>query len=195
MHSLATHDPRIRDGSFDLATTHAALAGDALARLRVVDCLMDLPAMLRIKNVRLGSPLRPHELDDVAQDVLLALWGKLDRYDGRAPLRHWAYGFGVVEIRRAIERRARQREQPIDDASLVVDDSRGAPHDHEPLRRLLAELDQSERDVIHLKHFEALTFDEISLRLAIATNTAKTRYYRGLGRLRRRLPREPSPGI
>ena len=41
--------------------------------------------------------------------------------------------------------------------------------------------------VLQLKHIEGLTFDQIGERLAISPNTAKTRYYRGLDKLRGRL--------
>lgn len=174
------------DGARELATIRAALGGDAVARQRLFDGLVDLPAMLRVKNQRLGQPLRPHELDDVLQNVLLSLWQKLTAFDGRAPLLHWAYGFGVVEIRRAVERRGRRREQPIVDEA-TADPATEPLHDPERVRQLLAGLDPDEQAVIRLKHFEALTFDEIADRLGIVANTAKTRYYRGLERLRQRL--------
>ncbi len=174
-------------GAADLATVRDALAGDAVARQRLVELLADLPAMVRLKNTRLGAPLRAHELDDVTQNVLLALWQKLQHFDGRVPLLHWAYGFGVIEIRRAIERRGRRRERAID--AEAVDHRVLAPagDDPERLRVQLADLDPAEQAVIRLKHFEALTFDEIAARLGTIANTAKSRYYRGLERLRHRL--------
>jgi len=41
-----------------------------------------------------------------------------------------------------------------------------------------------EARVIRLKHLESLTFEELSARLDLPANTAKTYYYRGLARLR-----------
>ena len=41
--------------------------------------------------------------------------------------------------------------------------------------------------MIRLKHFQELTFEEISSRLSIPANTAKTKYYRGLEKLRETL--------
>ncbi len=190
MHDLAESDsgalPSPPPPARDLATVQAALTGNNVARQRVVDLLADLPAMIRIKNARLGGRLQDNELDDVVQNVLLSLWRKLAGYDGRVPLLHWAYGFGVVEIRRTLERRGRRRERemPHEAATETAPDSL---HDPERLGRLLAELDPAEQAVIRLKHFDGLTFDEIAQRLSLLANTAKTRYYRGLERLRQRL--------
>ena len=48
----------------------------------------------------------------------------------------------------------------------------------------LSMLSPGESEVIRLKHFAQMTFEEIAERLGISANTAKTRYYRGLERLR-----------
>ncbi|HEX5053420.1 MAG TPA: sigma-70 family RNA polymerase sigma factor [Planctomycetota bacterium] len=178
------------DGAADLVTVRAALAGSTVARHRVVELLGDLPAMMRVKNARLGSRLQQHELDDATQSVLLSLWQKLDRFDGRVPLLHWAYGFGVIEMHRIVERRARRREQTC----LVEPEAPAAPaavaraeQASALLARGLAELDPPERDIVLLKHFEGLTFEAAAARLGLVVNTAKTRYYRALERLRARL--------
>jgi RNA polymerase sigma-70 factor (ECF subfamily) len=184
---VAPVDGRIAaGGGADVALATAARHGDPEARRRLLDGLADLPAMLRVKNARLGAPLRGDELDDALQNVLLSLWSKLDRFDGRVPLLHWAYGFGVVEIRRTIERRGRRRERSLD-GETVDHRASGSHGDPDRLRAAVAGLDPDEQAVVRLKHFEALTFDEIAARLGVAANTAKSRYYRGLDRLRRRL--------
>lgn len=42
--------------------------------------------------------------------------------------------------------------------------------------------------MIELKQFEELTFESTAERLDISVNTARTRYYRGLNKLRTLLP-------
>jgi RNA polymerase sigma factor (sigma-70 family) len=51
----------------------------------------------------------------------------------------------------------------------------------------LARLDPPADDIVRLKHFEELTFEEIGQRLLLSPNTAKTHYYRALVRLREAL--------
>jgi RNA polymerase sigma-70 factor (ECF subfamily) len=54
----------------------------------------------------------------------------------------------------------------------------------------VASLPEEQREVIVLKEYEGLTFQEISQVLDVPLSTVKTRLYRGLGQLRLRLTRE-----
>lgn len=79
-------------------------------------------------------------------------------------------------------RRWRQTREAVDADQLAG--GTGADLDlHEEIRQAMERLPPAEAEVIRLKHFEGLTFDEIGTRLDTSPNTAKTRYYRGLGTL------------
>ena len=135
-------------------------------------------------------PLDDHELDDVLQNVLLDLWRKLDRYDGRVPLAHWAYGFGVLEILTATERRRQRREQVGEVPDQLAP---GMPEPRavtERLARLCGELAETDQEILRMKHFEDRTFEDIAGRIGLPVNTVKARYYRALARLRQRLQPE-----
>jgi RNA polymerase sigma factor (sigma-70 family) len=178
-------------GAEDLAIVRRALAGDDDARRQLLDRLVALPAMVRGKHARMGAQLGSHEVEDVTQSVLLSLWAKLARFDGRAPLLHWAYGFCVLGLRKAMEHRQRNREHAVGEALESQDHGTPPPIDAEALHAEVRALEPSERQVVELKHFEALTFEEIGARLGMITSTAKTKYYRALARLRDRLrPRQ-----
>lgn len=170
----------------DSSLARAARAGDFGARQLLGERLAVLPTILR--RARLAGRLSAHEFEDASQDALLALWRKLDAFDGRSPLLHWAYGFAVLEMRRAMERRGCQREATIDGLSIATAEV-STPVDSERLQREVSGLDDGEQAVVRLRHFEMLTFDEIATRLGIRTSTVKTRYYRALDRLRHRLTR------
>jgi RNA polymerase sigma-70 factor (ECF subfamily) len=162
------------------------LDGDPAAGAEIVDRIACLPAMVRLKHLRMGAPLQPDELDDAIQNVLLAFWRKLDRFDGRVPLLVWAHGFGAVELVKAVERRARRRQR-----FRAVDEEPAAPggpaHDAERIALALAAEPEADARLLRLKHFDGLTFEEIAPRTGMPVNTVKTRYYRCLERLRRRL--------
>ena len=51
-------------------------------------------------------------------------------------------------------------------------------------------LPEEQREVIVLKEYEGLTFQEIAEVLGLPVSTVKTRLYRGLGRMRERLVRK-----
>jgi RNA polymerase sigma-70 factor (ECF subfamily) len=174
------------EGAADLTLVQAAVAGDAKATDALVERLAALPAMLRLKNARLGSPLSSHEIDDAAQNVLMALWQKLRRFDGRVPVLCWAYGFALVEIRRTVERRARRREREHEVDALPASAATPAL-DSERVAAAIDALPADDRQIVRLKHFAALTFEEIAAETGALTNTVKTKYYRALQRLRERL--------
>lgn len=169
----------------DLRLTQRVLAREANAHRELAEALAPLPAMLRIKNAKLGCPLGTHELEDATQNALMAILEKLDGYDGRVPLLRWAYGFGAIEVFRAMERRARRREQ--EHKSDVVIEPRRNDADGERLATALASLDADDRAVIERRHFTEQPFDRIAAELALPLSTVKSRYYRGLQRLRDKL--------
>ncbi|MCA8951716.1 MAG: sigma-70 family RNA polymerase sigma factor [Planctomycetes bacterium] len=179
---------RVEGGRFagPLELVRAALDGDARARDCVIEELACVPTMVRIKCQRLGGRLSAHELDDVAQNVLLAVWRKLAQWDGRAPLEHWAYGFVAIELLKTLERRARRAavEQIGDTALAASPAAAGGEVDGERLGLAVAQLEAGDQEIVRLKHHEELTFDEIAARLAVSANTVKTRYYRAIQRLR-----------
>lgn len=174
------------EGARDLALARAAIAGEEPAREAVIERLADLPAMLRIKNLRLGGILNAHELEDAAQGALAALWKKLAQFDGRVPLLYWAYGFALVELRRTVERRARRREK-FEDPDQMPALAPTVNADVELVRRVLAEVGEPDRSIVTLKHFNGLTFEEIAVRTGVVLNTVKSKYYRTLERLKDRL--------
>lgn len=162
-----------------------AEAGDGEAHRQLVAALAPLASMLRVKNARLGLPLRTHELEDAVQNAVLALLQKLGQFDGRVPLLRWAYGIAVIELLRTIERRRRRREQ--DHPAEPVEVTPQSTVDHERLAMALATLDAVDRTIVELRHLTELPFDAIAARLTMPLNTVKSRYYRGLQRLRERI--------
>jgi RNA polymerase sigma-70 factor (ECF subfamily) len=179
----------------DLELVRRVLGGNAEAVDDFVLRMSCARRFLAFRNASLGAPLGPDELEDCVQSALLAVWRKLGQFAGRASLEAWVYRFTQLELAnrlRGLERRPRALEsapEPSAEANARVDAAEA-----ERLYRALARLDEDSADVIRLKHLEACTFEEIGARLAVPTNTAKTRYYRGMERLRRILRDPRGPG-
>ncbi len=142
--------------------------------------------MLSARNTRLPHPLAPQEVQDLEQETLVVVWRKLGHFQGRSILETWIYPFCGFILMRALRSRARRGARESDGAGVEPLD------DPAPLERLdlavvhdaIERLDDEESAVIRLKHFEDQTFEELAARLAISPNTAKTRYYRALRRLK-----------
>ena len=172
----------------DLALVARARAGDEAAVDEIVDRLGCVPAMLRERHRRFGGSLSADELAEVEQETLAALWGKLGRFEGRASIETWAFRFVVNEHFKAFERRRKRGRFVSESEGLLAD--RGAPAEAEPaidavtIESGLARVGEPGAEVIRLRHFEELSFEEIALRFREPTSTVKARYYRGLERLR-----------
>jgi len=177
----------------DLRLVERALAGEGAAREALTIRLECVPRTLAAANARLGNVLSADELADLAQDVVLAVWRKLGTFRGEATLESWAWSFCRHELWNRVRRR--QRRRAVVHTSLEeiprppTSETGPSSVDYDHLEEGLAALDAAEREVIRLKHFEHLMFSEIAVRLGISPNTAKTRYYRGMVRLKHLLER------
>jgi len=173
------------DGDVELA--RAAREGDAEALARLSERLACVPGLVRSMHGRLGRPLHEDEVEEVVQETLTVLWSKLAQFDGRSALETWVYGFCGTQLIKSLERKRRRSKVVYGheaDRSAVAPGADLARIEFEWVHAALDRLDPPADDVVRLKHFEELTFDEIGERLAISPNTAKTHYYRALERLR-----------
>ncbi len=166
------------------------------AMIQFVDRMGCVPRILAAKNARLGRPLGDHEIQDAVQDCLVIVWRKLPEFEGRSTLETWIYRICTFELMNVVRRKQRQKLQIESQEALVEDlPARSEPSDDfGDLYSAIDTLDDAERRVVQLKHFDDLTFTEIGDALTISENTAKTRYYRGLRRLQLQL-RDRAPEL
>ncbi len=171
----------------DLELVRAARSGRREAVERLIARMRCVPRMLAAKNARMGRPLDDAELEDLVQESLYAIWRKLDTYAGRAALETWFYRFCFLELVRRVAQ-ARRTPAPLTDVEnalpAAITSERPGPFELEHVYRGLERLEPDEADAIRAKHLEELTFDEIGARLGVSPNTVKTRYYRGMLKLR-----------
>lgn len=182
------------DRGADLALVRRVLTGDEVAFAALRQRLARLPAMLRHQDARLGRPLNETELEDVLRDTVAALWAKLATFEGRASLETWMYRFAALELLKAVQRKCRA-PQILEDPWSAPDpagDESGAQEpafDRAELEDGLAALTSGAAEVIRLRHFDELGFEQIAARVGLPLNTVKARYYRGLARLKEILER------
>jgi RNA polymerase sigma-70 factor (ECF subfamily) len=184
----------------DLELVRRVQLGEPAAVEAFVQRLRCARRFLVYRNAGFGAPLGHHELEDTVQSTLLAVWRKLGEYAGRGPLEAWVYRFSYLELMnrlQALDRRPQELERV---AEPYAEGRELDPLERERLYRSLERLERVEpgaADVIRWKHLEACTFEEVAAHLAISVNTAKTRYYRGMQRLRQLLldPRGVGPDV
>lgn len=175
----------------DDALIAAALNGSAYAWEKLVKRYEG-----RIYNHGLRLTGNQSDAMDLMQEVFLGVYRNLHRFRGDAKFSSWIFRIAHnkamdMNRRHSLLKPARNEGAEEETFAAVAADSQ-----HEPdvklgeLRRnrqiveLLAALPFEQRLIVELKIFQSLTFDEIAVMQEISENTAKTRFYAALKKLR-----------
>ena len=127
---------------------------------------------------------------EVVQDVLLQLWRSPERFDpARGSLRPFllaqAHGRAVDIVRSESARRRREDvdAKELETPSVVEDDILDFVIGQD-IRKAVATLSRTEREVISLAYFGGHSYLEVASLLGIPEETARSRIRSGLARLR-----------
>ena len=150
---------------------------------------------------RLGCSLS--EVDDLAQETLIRLWGHRQSYHRGRPVRPYVLSIAKNVYLAYCERTSRETAArvslaaPSDLDRLLLRDGWQVEGPGEALlakyrefrlAQAVASLPPGERLVFVLKHHEGLKYEEIAFLLDIAEGTVKSRMFRAVRALRRALP-------
>jgi RNA polymerase sigma-70 factor, ECF subfamily len=119
------------------------------------------------------------QAEELAQETFLGMLRAIERYEPRATFR--AYLFGIAFKILAAHRRKGAREEntaEADDMDAAVDPARGDPDTAVFVREAMARLEPGEREVLMLREFEELSYEEIAGVLRVPVNTVRSRLYR-----------------
>jgi RNA polymerase sigma-70 factor, ECF subfamily len=120
---------------------------------------------------RLREPARAEEL---AQETFLAVLKGIERYEPRATFRTYLYAIAFRQLS-GEWRRAKRDAIPLETDPAVENN----PDDTLWLRRAVEQLDPAHREVLLLREYEQLSYDEIAEVLRIPVNTVRSRLFRG----------------
>ena len=127
---------------------------------------------------RLANPTRAEEL---TQDVFVAVLKGATRYEPRALFRTYLYSIAVRMLN--AERRKAWREA-TDPASADEPAQAAQAETAAWVRDAVERLEATEREILMLREFEELSYEEISQVLAIPVNTVRSRLFRARMALR-----------
>ncbi len=133
------------------------------------------------------------EVEDMAQEVFLRVYGARDHYRASGAFSTWLFRI-VLNVARSAYRRRRRRCQSLDEREPSCP-AAGADRavDREEQGRLVEEavaaLPAKLRDVLVLRQFGELTFAEIARVTGLPESTVKSRVRAALERLRAELKR------
>ena len=176
----------------DEALIAAALAGSPHAWEKLVKRYES-----RVFNQGLRLMGNPSDAMDLLQEVFLGVYRNLHRFRGDAKFSSWLFR---IAHNKAIDlsRRKRLLARTPPNAEGEADPLEGLPADRqqepevslmqsELNKRIVERLSQlplAQRLVVELKVFQSMTFEEIADMQDISENTAKTRFYAALKKLK-----------
>jgi len=185
---------------------------DCLARVRGQDqdaarSLVEhlYPTVIRI--VRANLPRRAAE-EELAQDIFVKMFQKLDQFRGDVPLEHWVSRIAVNHCLNAIRAQKSRPEWRMSDLSeeqAAALEAATVDHSHDPdpalqtgarelVDRLLEALIPEDRLLIRMLEIEDLSVDEVRQRTGWSATLIRVRAFRARQKLNKRFRRLRTEG-
>ena len=177
----------------DEALIAAALNGSAYAWEKLVKRYES-----RIYNHGLRLTGNSSDAMDLMQEVFLGVYRNLHRFRGDAKFSSWIFRIAhnkAVDLnrrKRLLQTQSRTSNQDEGDLLDTMpgekryepDQELGKQEQNRQVTAMLAALPLQQRLIVELKVFQSLTFEEIADMQDISANTAKTRFYAALKKLK-----------
>ncbi|MCR9244711.1 MAG: sigma-70 family RNA polymerase sigma factor [bacterium] len=140
------------------------------------------------------------ECEDLAQDVFLKVFRKLDTFQGSSAFFTWLYRIAVNTATDHLARASSRRLRLVEDVVLEINE-----RDHDPdnpavpamaaelatvTRRILDKLPEKYRTILILREYEELSYNEISAVLECNLGTVESRLFRARQRFKEALERD-----
>lgn len=121
---------------------------------------------------RLENPARAEEL---TQETFIAVLRGVERYEPRATFRTYLYGIAMRIVMAERRKSARCGPSPLAEPNHFSDSCVDAAI---WVRRAMEQLEEEHRDILLLREYEQLTYDEIATLLRLPVNTVRSRLFR-----------------
>lgn len=150
-----------------------------------------------------GMLAREEEAKDAAQETFISAYRNLKNFRGEAKVSSWLHRIAVNQCLTAKRQTKTRSESFLDDEENSEDKIFVASPNLSPskiteqserlilVRQAVSSLPSDLKQVIVMKEFEDMTFQEISDNLKLPLSTVKSRLYTALKQLRMKLERTP----
>jgi RNA polymerase sigma-70 factor (ECF subfamily) len=112
--------------------------------------------------------------EDLMQETFVAVIDSAPRYKRSALFRTWLYGIAMKQVSSERRRLGRAAMVPLEETAGPG----GGADEALWVRQALARLDAQEREILMLREYEQLNYQEIAELLGIPVNTVRSRLFR-----------------
>lgn len=158
----------------------AAIAGDQEAYRRL---LSELSQVLRgvVRRGFAGVGVRTGDVEDVVQDVLLAIHLKRHTWDQSMPLVPWVMAIARNKMIDDLRRRGRRPEVPVDlnDFEFEGEDQQASIDAHD-VERILDRLSDKNRDIVRSISIDGQSARDVAERLGMTEVAVRVALHRSL---------------
>jgi RNA polymerase sigma-70 factor, ECF subfamily len=123
---------------------------------------------------------------DAAQEAFIDAFRAMKSFDEARPFYPWFY---VLLRNRCYKMAARRRETESADETVIVASNSTAREETLALEEALLSLDRQDREIVTLKYFDGLSYDELAERLEIPKGTVMSRLFHARRKLQAKLER------
>ncbi|HKC77100.1 MAG TPA: sigma-70 family RNA polymerase sigma factor [Gaiellaceae bacterium] len=130
---------------------------------------------------------QPEDAAEAIAETFATLWRRFDSSPQGDELRPWLFGVArrvIANQRRGERRRSALGERLVANLDQAAFETTVAPEDTSALARAFASLSESDRELLSLEAWEALTRDEIAVALGTNRAVVRLRLHRARNRLR-----------
>ncbi len=136
-----------------------------------------------------------HEVEDVAQEVFLKVFTRIDRFNGQSRFYTWLYRVAANAAKDHVKKRSRRPSVALEDDAVLPEHGDGPRQQasrrelREAVRRAISDLSPRYREILTLRELQGLTYNEVATVLRISIGTVESRLHRARAKLKTRLER------
>jgi RNA polymerase sigma factor (sigma-70 family) len=131
-------------------------------------------------------------VEEVVNDVMLAIWSHAPQFDGRSRPSTWIFGIAYHKALKALARRQPETADGVEGPEPVAEDEPESLAARRELATVLGQalhrLSPEQRAVVELAYYYGLAYTEIAEIVGCPVNTVKTRMFHARRRLKELLP-------
>jgi RNA polymerase sigma-70 factor (ECF subfamily) len=118
------------------------------------------------------------QAEELAQEAFLAVLQAVERYEPRATFRAYLFGIAFKVLAAHRRKAAHDHSQPFLGAVEADPPAHGNPEAALWIRESVGRLEDPEREILLLREFEELSYEDIAGVLRVPVNTVRSRLFR-----------------